>query len=110
LIAAVAIALATAAIKDQNYFRQRTEEVKRARESLIGQLRDLKLKVPESHANFVLAETGNCPASEIFDELVRRNIFVRYFDLPSLADKLRITVGTTEQNEKLILALKEILP
>ena len=107
---AVAIALATAAIKDQDYFRQRTEDVKRARESLIGQLRDLKFKVPASHANFVLAETGNCPASEIYDKLVRRNIFVRYFDLPSLADKLRITVGTTEQNEKLILALKEILP
>ena len=107
---AVAIALATAAIKDQDYFRQRTEEVKKARESLIEQLRDLKFKVPASNANFVLAETGNWPASEIYDELVRRNIFVRYFDLPSLADKLRITVGTTEQNEKLILALKEILP
>ncbi len=107
---AVAIALATAAIKDQDYFRQKTEEVKRVRESLIGQLRDLKFKVPASHANFVLAETGNCPAREIFDKLVRRNIFVRYFDLPSLADKLRITVGTAEQNEELILALKEILP
>ena len=107
---AVAIALATAAIKDQDYFRQRTEDVKRARESLIGQLRDLKFKVPASHANFVLDETGNCPASEIYDELARRNIFVRYFNLPSLADKLRITVGTTEQNERLILALKEILP
>ena len=107
---AVAIALATAAIKDQDYFRQRTEDVKKARESLIAQLRDLKFKVPASHANFVLAETGNCPASEIYDKLLRRNIFVRYFDLPSLADKLRVTVGTTEQNEKLILALKEILP
>ncbi|MBL7185741.1 MAG: histidinol-phosphate transaminase [Phycisphaerae bacterium] len=107
---AVAIVLATAAIKDQDYFRQRTEDVKKARESLIAQLRNLKLKVPASHANFVLAETGNCPASEVYDKLVRRNIFVRYFDLPSLADKLRITVGTTEQNEKLILALKEILP
>ena len=107
---AVAIALATAAIKDQDYFRQTTEDVKKARELLIAQLRDLKFKVPASHANFVLAETGNCPASEIFDKLVRRNIFVRYFDLPSLADKLRITVGTTEQNEKLILALREILP
>ena len=49
-------------------------------------------------------------AREIYDRLVQRNIFVRYFDLPGLADKLRITVGTTEQNEKLILALKEILP
>jgi len=107
---AVAIALATAAIKDQDYFRQTTEDVKKARESLIAQLRDLKFKVPASHANFVLAETGNCPASDIFDKLVQRNIFVRYFDLPSLADKLRITVGTTEQNEKLILALREILP
>ena len=70
----------------------------------------MKFKVPSSYANFVLAETGNCPAREIYDELVRRNIFVRYFDLPSLADKLRITVGTIEQNERLILALKEILP
>jgi histidinol-phosphate aminotransferase len=106
---AVAIALATAAIKDQDYFRQTTENVKKARESLVLQLRDLKFKVSASHANFVLAETGNCPASEIYDKLVQRNIFVRYFNLPGLADKLRITVGTTEQNEKLILALKEIL-
>jgi histidinol-phosphate aminotransferase len=106
----VAIALATAAIKDQDYFTQTTQNIKKARESLIEQLRDLKFKVPPSHANFVLAETGNRPANEIYDELVRRNIFVRYFDLPGLADKLRITVGTTEQNERLILALKEILP
>ena len=105
----VAIALATAAIKDQDYFRQATQNIKKARELLIEQLCDLKFKVPPSHANFVLAETGNRPANEIYDELVRRNIFVRYFDLPGLADKLRITVGTTEQNERLILALKEIL-
>jgi histidinol-phosphate aminotransferase len=107
---AVAIALATAAIKDQDYFRQTTEEVKKARESLIAQLRDLKFKVPASHANFVLAQTISCPASEIYDKLVGRNIFVRYFNLPGLADKLRITVGKIEQNERLILALKEILP
>ncbi|MEA3224332.1 MAG: histidinol-phosphate transaminase [Planctomycetota bacterium] len=106
---AVAITLATAAIKDQDYFRQAIENVKKARESLILQLCDLKFTVPASHANFVLAETGNCPASEIYDKLVQRNIFVRYFDLPGLADKLRITVGTTEQNDRLILALKEIL-
>ena len=106
---AVAIALATAAIKDQDYFRQATENVKKARELLILQLRDLKFNVPASHTNFVLAETGNCPANEIYDKLVQQNIFVRYFDLPGLADKLRITVGTTEQNDRLILALKEIL-
>ena len=106
---AVSLALATAAIKDQEYFRRTTADVKKARETLVAQLRDLKFKVPASHTNFVLVQSPNCPAGEIYDKLVERNIFVRYFDLPGLRDKLRITVGTAEQNDKLIQALKEIL-
>jgi len=106
---AVAIAVATAAIKDQEYFRQTTEKVKKARDLLTEQLRALKFEVPRSYSNFVLAETKRCQARVIYDKLVQRNIYVRYFDLPGLENKLRITVGTTEQNDKVILALKEIL-
>jgi histidinol-phosphate aminotransferase len=106
---AVAVAAAAAAIKDQEYFKETTEKVKKDREILTEQLRALKFEVPESSANFVLAESKNCKASEIYDRLVQRNIYVRYFDLPGLSDKLRITVGTKEQNEILISALKEIL-
>jgi len=106
---ALAIAVATAAIKDQEYYRQTTEKVKKDRDILAAQLRALKFKVPDSFANFVLAESKNCKASEIYDKLVQRNIYVRYFNLPGLSNKLRITVGTSEQNDKLILALKEIL-
>jgi histidinol-phosphate aminotransferase len=106
---AVAIAVATAAIKDQEYFRQTTEKVKKARDLLTEQLRALKFEVPRSYSNFVLAETKQCPAREIYDKLVKRNIYVRYFDLPGLENKLRITVGTDEQNDKVILALKEII-
>ena len=106
---ALAIAVATAAIKDQKYFRQITEKLKKDRDILAAQLRALKFKVPDSFANFVLAESKNCKASEIYDKLVQRNIYVRYFNLPGLSNKLRITVGTSEQNDKLILALKEIL-
>jgi histidinol-phosphate aminotransferase len=106
---AVAVAAATVAIKDQEYFRQTTEKVKKARDLLAEQLRALKFDVPRSYSNFVLAETKRCPAREIYDKLVKRNIYVRYFDLPGLENKLRITVGTDEQNDKVILALKEIL-
>jgi histidinol-phosphate aminotransferase len=106
---AVAGAAATVAIKDQEYFRQTTEKVKKARDLLAEQLRALKFDVPRSYSNFVLAETKRCPAREIYDKLVKRNIYVRYFDLPGLENKLRITVGTDEQNDKVILALKEIL-
>jgi histidinol-phosphate aminotransferase len=106
---AVAIAVATAAIKDQGHFKENIEKIKKDRELLTAQLRALKFNVPKSYANFVLAECGNYQAGQIYDKLVQRNIYVRYFDLPGLTDMLRITVGTSEQNDKLILALKEIL-
>ncbi|TKJ39283.1 MAG: histidinol-phosphate transaminase [Planctomycetes bacterium B3_Pla] len=106
---AVAIAIAIAAIKDREYFKQTTEDVKKARDLLTEKLRDLNFKVPRSYANFVLAEAVNCQASVIYDKLVQSNIYARYFDLSGLSDKLRITVGTTEQNDRVILALKEIL-
>jgi len=106
---AVAVAVAAAAIKDQKYFSETTEKVKKTRGLLVAQLRDLGFEVPESCANFVLAQSKNCKASKIYDKLIERRIYVRYFNLPGLNDKLRISVGTGEQNNELILVLKEIL-
>jgi histidinol-phosphate aminotransferase len=106
---AVATAVAAAAIKDQGYFREQIEKVKKDRDVLTAQLRALKLNVPTSSANFILAQCRNGNALDIFNQLIERNIYVRYFDLPGLQDKLRISVGTSEQNNELLLALKEIL-
>jgi len=106
---AVAIALATAAIKDQQYFKENVEKIKENRKELAEQLRLLNFEVPNSSTNFVLAKSKNGKAGEIYDKLVQRNIYVRYFDLPGVDDKLRITVGTKEQNQKLLSALKDIL-
>jgi len=106
---AVAIALATAAIKDQQCFKENVEKIKENRKELAEQLRLLNFEVPNSSTNFVLAKSKNGKAGEIYDKLVQRNIYVRYFDLPGVDDKLRITVGTKEQNQKLLSALNEIL-
>ena len=105
----VAIAVAAAAIKDQQYFKKNVEKVRAERKRLTSRLRLLGFEVPRSYANFILAKSKNCKAGEIYDKLTQRNIYVRYFDLPRLDDKLRITVGTSEQNDKLLCALKEIL-
>jgi histidinol-phosphate aminotransferase len=110
----VAIALATAAIKDQAYFRQNVEKIKRDRRVLTERLRALGFAVRDSHSNFVFAQVrakdfSPLPAARIHEQLAQRNIFIRYWNVPGLADELRISVGTKEQNEKLIEALKEIL-
>jgi histidinol-phosphate aminotransferase len=106
---AVAIAAATAAIKDQAYFEANVEQVKVDRGRVTEGLRGLGFSVPESSANFVLARPKDGNAREVYEELVKRDIYVRYFELEGLADKLRITIGTAEQNDRLLAALKEIL-
>jgi histidinol-phosphate aminotransferase len=106
---AITILLATAAIKDQKYFAENVEKVKKDRQTLTEQLRELKFDVPASFSNFVLVKARDGKAGDIYEKLVQRNIYVRYFDLAGLSDKLRITVGTSEQNDRLISALKEIL-
>ena len=103
----VSVSAATAAIKDREYFKGNVAKVKAERSNITKQLRSMDFKVIKSFTNFVLAE--NAKAGTIYEELVKRNIYVRYFNQPGLADKLRITVGTSEQTDKLVVALKEIL-
>jgi histidinol-phosphate aminotransferase len=104
---AVAIALATAAIRDQDYFRRNVEKIKSERAILTERLRALGFVVPDSQSNFVFAQVKNGSAAPLYEALARQNIFVRYWNAPGLSDKLRISVGTKEQNERLLAALRE---
>ncbi|MFC1738138.1 histidinol-phosphate transaminase [Planctomycetota bacterium] len=106
---AVAVTAATAAIKDQQYFKETIEKIKGERKRLTDELWKMNFKVNDSFANFVLAQSKNCKAADIYDKLAGQNIYVRFFDLPGLNDKLRITIGTKEQNDRMLTALKEII-
>ncbi len=106
---AVAIAAATAAIRDVDYFRTNIEKIKAQRAELIEALKDMGFVVAVSETNFILAGCAECSAEEVHAKLADRRIYVRYFNLPGLDDKLRITVGTKEQNDKLVAALREIM-
>ncbi|MBL7214402.1 MAG: histidinol-phosphate transaminase [Phycisphaerae bacterium] len=106
---AAAIAAATAAIQDQACFKANVEKIKTERARLTDQLSALAFEVPNSQTNFILAHCVKKEAKEVYESLVQRNIFVRYFALPELEDKLRITIGTPQQNNQLLDALKEII-
>ena len=105
----VAIAAATAAIQDQQYFKNNVQKVKIERKFLTEKLVGLGFHVYPSQANFILARPSKVRAIDIYEKLKDRNIYVRYWAYPDIKDKLRITVGTAEQNKKFINALKEIL-
>jgi len=106
---AVSIALATAAIQDQSYHRDTVERIKAARRDLTDRLRDLGLEVRDSHSNFLMATCLKVRAADLYERLAAQHIYVRYFNLPGLTDRLRISVGTPEQNARLVAAIRAIL-
>ncbi|MFA6425575.1 MAG: histidinol-phosphate transaminase [Phycisphaerae bacterium] len=106
---AIAIAAATAALKDQAYFRQNIDKVKAERKRLTAELIYLGFEVPTSQTNFVFAKSVKTRAIDVYDKLKENNIYVRYWAYPDIKDKLRISIGTPEQNDKLLNTLKEII-
>ena len=103
---------ATAAMTDQAWKDNHVAKVVAERTRLADELRKLGFVVPESQTNFLLvqvpADVGLLPARTIQEQLQAHNIYIRYFNSPDLTDKLRITVGTPEQNDALIAALTQI--
>lgn len=104
--------LGEAALSDQAYAEEIWARVRADRRMLREALTDHGFRVAASQTNFLLAEvplSSACTAKEVYEGLRARGVLVRYFDTPLLADKLRITVGTTEQNQTLITWLGDIL-
>jgi histidinol-phosphate aminotransferase len=106
---AMAIEAATAAISDRDYHDECVAKVKTERTRLTAELRKLGFEVADSESNFVLARSPKVPAKDIYRTLADRNIFVRYFALPGLEDKMRISIGTPQQDNQLLEALRAIL-
>ncbi|NES80849.1 MAG: histidinol-phosphate transaminase [Moorea sp. SIO2B7] len=101
----VAMLVGAAAIRDQAYKNDCAEKVKASRAQLITDLRKLGFVVPDSQTNFVLATPPGGDAEQLYLALKERGILVRYYKEPRLDDKLRITVGTPEQNQVLLKEL-----
>ena len=99
-----------AAMQDYAYMEANAAKVRATRARLIEELRAMGFTVPPSQANFVLAQWQGTPsAKQIFERLKKRRIYVRYFNARRLDDALRITVGTDEETDALLDALREIL-
>ena len=104
-----AIAGATAAIEDREWFDRTSQAVIRTRTTLTRDLEALGFEVLPSAANFVFARHPQHDAEKSALALRQRGIIVRHFRLPRIEQFLRITIGTDAQCALLVAALQEIL-
>ncbi|MBF7688905.1 histidinol-phosphate transaminase [Acinetobacter rathckeae] len=104
-----AIAAATASFQDQAYFEEQCQKVIDCRESLINQLQGLGFTVLPSKANFIFVTHTSNDTKLLATKLREQGIIVRHFNQERIDQFLRITVGTDEQNMRLVGALKNLI-
>ena len=105
---ALAQAVALAALADLPWMRRNAAKVQKTREATAEELRRRGWDVPSSQSNFLFAKPAHRPAAEIFEELRRRNIFVRYFPGPRTGERLRISIGTDADMDTLLAVLADL--
>ena len=102
---AVAARVGAAAIRDTVHTRATVERIRQSRERLAASLAVRGFRVWPSEANFLLVRPPDGKAAQLYRDLKTKGILVRYFARPALDDKLRITVGTDAQNDRLLAAI-----
>jgi histidinol-phosphate aminotransferase len=106
----LAIVAAVAAIKDEEHHRKIVAHVVSERAWLEEQLREDGFEHSPSAANFVFVKPPpGASAAAVADALRERRVLIRHYDREPIAGWFRITIGTREQHERLLAALKEIL-
>jgi len=101
----MAIVGAAAAFQDDAYFDMTRRKVIESRESLVQALLERGFEVLPSAANFIFARHPRQDAAELAARLRQQGVIVRHFKQQRIAQFLRITIGTPEQNQALLDAL-----
>jgi histidinol-phosphate aminotransferase len=101
----IAIAGAAAAFEDRAYFEQTCKAVIDSREYMVAELAKRGFEVLPSAANFIFARHPQRDAAQVAAHLREQGVIVRHFKQERIAQYLRISVGTPEQNQALLDAL-----
>lgn len=102
----LALAGAVASFEDQAYFEQTCNAVIHSREKLVAELKTLGFDVLPSAANFIFARHPQRDGAELAAALREEGVIVRHFKQQRINQFLRISIGTEEQNQALLDALR----
>jgi histidinol-phosphate aminotransferase len=104
----LAQAAALAALDDENHVLECVRMIEAGRHFLYDEFKALGLKYVPSRANFILVDVGRS-AGEIYQKLLHEGVIVRPMTPFGMETALRITVGTPEENRRLVKALRTVL-
>ncbi|MES1192146.1 MAG: histidinol-phosphate transaminase [Steroidobacter sp.] len=104
----LALVAATAALDDHEHLQKTAQLNAKGMKQVLAGLKELNVRVYPSACNFVLVDCKR-PAVEINEALLRQGVIVRPVHGYGLATHLRITIGTEQENARMLSALKHAL-
>lgn len=96
------------AIDSQGYYTENCKKIIETREWTSEELRKLGFSVLPSKANFIFAQSEKIDGETLYKKLKDEGILVRHFNSERIKNYNRITIGTSEQMQKLVEKVKEI--
>lgn len=103
----VAQQAAIAALDDIEHIRRTKENNKIGIAYYENELKKLGLEYVQTYANFILVKVGD--GQRVFNEMQKLGVITRPMGGYKLPEWIRITIGTAEENQKCINALKKVL-
>ena len=104
----LAQAAALAALDDDGHVLECVRMIEAGRAYLYDEFRALGVKYVPARANFILADVGRS-ATDIYQKLLTHGVIVRPMTSFGMESALRVTVGTPEENRRLVRALRAVL-
>ena len=106
-----ALFAASAAVKDSNWLKKEIKHINKWSKIFFNTFKKMKIETNESKVNFLLVnfDRVNISSNKVFQKLAKSGILVRKMDIYGIKNSLRITIGKSEENKKLITSLKKIL-
>ena len=98
---------AIAALDDEAHLRDTKRVIDEGRAYLQERFADMQIQFVPATANFVMVNVGDGCA--VFQKLLQRKIIVRPLKGYGLPEWVRISVGTMDENKKLVAALHEVV-
>ena len=74
---------------------------------LEGAFNQRGLEYVKSYANFILVKIGN--GDQIFNDMLKQGVIVRAMSSYKLPDWIRISIGTPQQNQRVLEVLDSLL-
>ena len=98
-----------AALVNQEYFDENCRKIAETREYVKEELKRMGFTVTDSVANFLFAKSDKISGSKLYTSLKERGILIRHFETERIKNYNRITVGSREEMEIFLDAVREIL-